>query len=266
MHTEDKLGKKAHMLVLISPSKTLDFDSTDLSRKCSSPLFNEEATQLVSKLRGFSKRKIRELMGVSEKLAELNQQRFLAWHNDASLAAARPAVLAYQGDVYQGLEADQFSEEDLDFAQDHLRILSGLYGLLRPLDMIEPYRLEMGVPLKVGRKKDLYAFWGEKLTRRVNGDVESSGSKAIINLASKEYWSAIDTRKLKVPVISPIFKDERNGEFKFITLFGKKARGWLTAHIIQNRITEPESLKQYSRDGYSFNPALSSETDWVFTR
>ncbi|MCL4103794.1 UNVERIFIED_CONTAM: hypothetical protein GTU68_029111 [Idotea baltica] len=205
-------------------------------------------------------------MGISKDLALLNHGRYTDWHPDFSPANAKQAILAFKGDVYLGLEAETFSEEDFAFAQDHLRILSGLYGLLRPLDLMQPYRLEMGTRLPVRRKKNLYQFWGDTLTNNLNALFEAHESKVLLNLASKEYFSALQPDKIKGEVISPVFKDWKNGQYKIISFFAKKARGRMTSWVMRHRVDAVETIKEFDLDGYAYHPELSEGGEWVFAR
>ena len=254
------------MLLLISPSKTLDFSPQKKVKTPTSPEFVEEAAELVRRLKKFSKKKLADLMGISEKLAAENFDRFQQWSPEHSRDNSKPCLLAFRGDVYDGLAAEKWKAADLKFAQRHLRILSGLYGVLRPLDAIQPYRLEMGTPLKVGRQKDLYAYWREIVTESIGQALRSARTSTIINLASKEYFSAVDFNELEANVITPAFKEYRDGRYKFLSFFGKKARGLMAGYILENKLKKPEQIKRFDVDGYSFNEELSSEADWVFTR
>lgn len=226
------------------------------------PAFLDQSKKLVSNIRGFSTAELMEFMEISEKLAELNRQRFKDWNTPFSTGNAKQAVLAFTGDVYDGLDATTLKKREMQFAQDHLRILSGLYGLLKPLDLIQPYRLEMGRPLETRNAKNLYEFWRATITEELNrakGDL-------LINLASQEYFKAIDKRKLDKQIVDPVFKDEKNGTFKTISFFAKKARGSMARFIIQNRITTADKLLSFSEDGYTYNPGLSKDSGPVFTR
>lgn len=254
------------MLIVISPAKTLDFDTPPVTSAYSQPDYLEDSEKLIRKLRTLSRKKIRELMGISKDLAQLNYERYIAWHNDFNPDNAKQAVLAFKGDVYLGLEAETFTEEDFEFAQDHLRILSGLYGVLRPLDLIQPYRLEMGTKLPVRRKKNLYDFWGTRLTNDINEVLGGHEEKVLLNLASKEYFGAIQPEQTKATIINPVFKDWKNGEYKILSFFAKKARGRMASWIIRHRIDQVEEVKGFELDGYSFNESLSTSYDWVFTR
>lgn len=205
-------------------------------------------------------------MGVSDKIAGLNAARFGEWQQPFSPDNARPAVLAFNGDVYTGLDAASFSEEDFAFAQSHLRILSGLYGLLKPLDLMQAYRLEMGTKLKNERGDNLYQFWGDIITDKVNDAIASSNTTALVNLASNEYFKSVKKKQLNADIITPAFKDWKNGQYKMISFFAKKARGLMARYIIENRITDVEQVKQFDVAGYSYNESLSKGNDWVFTR
>ncbi|MEM7038733.1 MAG: peroxide stress protein YaaA, partial [Bacteroidota bacterium] len=213
-----------------------------------------------------SRKKLTELMGISKNLAQLNYERYLEWEPEFSPGVAKQAILAFKGDVYLGLDAPSFTEEDFDFAQQHLRILSGLHGLLRPLDLIRPYRLEMGTRLKIRRKKDLYHFWGERLTDKMNETLTEADSNIVINLASKEYFSALQPETLKARIITPSFLDFKNGNYKMISFFAKKARGMMSAYLIKHRITNAEDIKAFDVGGYYFSEERSTEDNWVFLR
>ena len=253
------------MILLISPAKTLNFDSTDLKKK-SKPRFLTESQQLIDILKKKSAGDIKKLMSVSDKIANLNVERYHNFKTPFNLKNAKQAILAFRGDVYTGLDADNFEAAELEFAQNHLRILSGLYGVLKPLDLMQPYRLEMGTKLSNGFGKNLYEFWGEKLTKTINKDVKASKSNAIINLASKEYFSALQTKNLKADLYNIHFKEERNGVFKIISFSAKKARGMMAQFIIKNKLTDPKDLIGFDMDNYVFNDQLSKEKEFVFTR
>ncbi|MDX1408570.1 MAG: peroxide stress protein YaaA, partial [Saprospiraceae bacterium] len=210
--------------------------------------------------------KIGELMSISDKLARLNKERFDAFHDTDTIDKEKEAILAFKGDVYVGLDNATLSGSDLAWAQSHVRILSGLYGLLRPRDVIRPYRLEMGTRLKNARGKDLYAFWGDEITEMINQDLKYQKSKVILNLASKEYFHAVNTDMLQGDLYSANFLERRNGEYKFISFTAKKARGWLCRYIIDNRITDPEDVKEFDGEGFRYLKSLSSEREFVFVR
>ncbi len=231
---------------------------TDVSQAA----FLDQSQKLISKARMFSKPELMEFMAISEKLAELNHQRFKAWKQPFSLENAKQAALAFTGDVYDGLDATSLKKDDLIFAQNHLRILSGLYGLLKPLDLIQPYRLEMGRPLETCGAKNLYAFWKATVTEELN----QINDHLLVNLASNEYFKVIDIKMLDKQIISPVFKDEKNGKFKIISFFAKKARGKMARFIIENRIKTEDGLKGFAIDGYAYNAEYSSPSEPVFTR
>lgn len=254
------------MLSVISPAKTLDFETPATTAIHTQPDYLERSQALIEILRDYSPQRLSELMGISDKLAGLNAARFADWAPPFSPENAKPAAQAFQGDVYVGLEAAGFDDEDNAFAQRHLRILSGLYGLLRPLDLIQPYRLEMGTKLENAAGKDLYAFWKPLLTAELDKAVADSGTPVLVNLASNEYFKAIDTRKLRARVITPVFKDEKNGKLKIISFYAKKARGLMAAWMIRQRLEDPERLKEFDVAGYRFDGDLSQGDTLVFTR
>lgn len=254
------------MLAVISPAKTLDFDSAPIIRKSSQPLFLDDAQTLVQQLATMAPHELSSLMSISDKLGQLNYDRYQAWARPFSLSNARQAVLAFKGDVYIGLEPEQFSQEDFAFAQSHLCILSGLYGALRPLDLIQPYRLEMGTRLATSRGSDLYEFWGGKITDNINRAVKKSGSEVLVNLASNEYFKSVVPHALRCEVVTPVFKENKGGNYKVVSFLAKKARGMMTAYIIRNRLDLAQDIKNFDEDGYSFNADLSDAREWVFTR
>ncbi|OAE07270.1 peroxide stress protein YaaA [Pantoea sp. OXWO6B1] len=254
------------MLMVISPAKTLDYESPLATQRFTQPALLEKSQQLIKIARKLSPAQVASLMSISDKLAHLNAERFNSWQPDFSLENARQAILAFKGDVYTGLQAETFSEKDFDFAQDHLRMLSGLYGLLRPLDLMQPYRLEMGIKLANPAGHDLYHFWGDLLTEKLNDALASQGDDVLINLASDEYFKAIKPKKLQARLIKPVFLDEKNGKFKVISFYAKKARGLMTRYIIQHRLTKPEQLTRFDVDGYAFAADESRENELVFKR
>ncbi|MCB1700277.1 MAG: peroxide stress protein YaaA [Pseudomonadales bacterium] len=254
------------MLTIISPAKTLDFDTPPGTRRATQPRLVERSALLVEDARDLSPDDIRELMGVSEKIAELNHQRFMDWRLPFSLENAKQALLAFRGDVYTGLDADSLNTAQLGFAQQHLRILSGLYGLLRPLDLMQPYRLEMGLKFANRGGRNLYEFWGDSITEELNRDLKKSGSKLLVNLASNEYFHAVKPRALDADIITPVFKDLKNGKYKIISFFAKKARGQMARYIIDSELNDPAGLKKFRTDGYRYNKAESTAREWVFTR
>lgn len=254
------------MLIVVSPAKSLDFDTKARTRKFTEPQYLEESTQLVGQLRKLRPEDFSELMHISSDLAELNHMRYANWHTPFDLKNAKQAIFAFKGDVYIGLEAEKFSTADLNFAQNHLRILSGLYGLLRPLDLMQPYRLEMGSRFKNKKGKNLYEFWDSQLTENLNELFEQDKKPVLINLASKEYFSAIKPKSLNAEIISPVFKDFSSGKYKIVSFFAKKARGYMAAYIIQNRIKNPEKLKEFDVDGYWYSEKDSTPAQPVFLR
>lgn len=254
------------MLTVLSPAKTLDYDTAPTTQTSTVPRFMDQSALLVDDARGLNPEDISALMGVSEQIAHLNHERFMNWQVESTKDNAKQAVLAFKGDVYTGLRAETLSEDDLTFAQDRLRILSGLYGLLRPLDLMQPYRLEMGLKFANQRGKNLYEFWGEQLTETLNHDLASANTAVLINLASNEYFKAVKPKLLNADVITPQFKDLKNGQYKMISFFAKKARGIMARYIIDNRITEPEALKSFAEAGYYYSEAESKGDQWVFLR
>lgn len=254
------------MLSVISPAKTLDFETPSTTEQVSQPDFLKQSKALITILRDYSPQQISELMGISDKLAGLNAARFEEWRPPFTLSNAKPAAQAFQGDVYTGLQAENFTEAENRYAQSHLRILSGLYGLLRPLDLIQPYRLEMGTKLPNSAGKDLYAYWKPTLTPALNEAIAESGSNVLVNLASNEYFKAVDTKQLNARIITPVFKDEKNGTFKIISFYAKKARGLMSAWMIQQQVNEPDELKAFDVAGYRFDASASQGDTFVFTR
>ncbi len=254
------------MLTVISPAKTLNFDSPSTTRKATQPRFLERSAQLVDDARQLSPDDIRELMGVSAAIAELNHRRFMDWSQPFDRDNAKQAVLAFRGDVYTGLDADSMSTDQLAFAQQHLRILSGLYGLLRPLDLMQAYRLEMGLKFKNSGGANLYEFWGEELTRSLNKELRKSDSPVLINLASNEYFRALKPGLLEADIVTPVFKDLKNGKYKIISFFAKKARGRMARYIIDRELNDVAGLKKFRLDGYHYNAGESNARELVFTR
>ncbi len=254
------------MLTVISPAKTLDFESPLPTEEHSQPQFLKESRQLIKELRELSPDDISSLMKISPALGELNHQRFMNWKTPFTPANARAAALAFKGDVYVGLEADSFGKRDFQFAQKHLRILSGLYGLLKPLDLIQAYRLEMGTRFENSKGKDLYSFWGDKITEAINADLAAAKSNTLVNLASNEYFRSVKKKSLNAEIITPVFKDLKNGQYKIISFYAKKARGLMGAYIVKNRVKSIDALKAFDSEGYRYQPALSSASELVFTR
>ena len=254
------------MLIVISPSKTLNIEVDSPSDFHTTPLYLNQSQKLVNVLKKKNTKKLTDLMGISTNLAQLNYERFQLWHNPYDLEKAKQSIFAFRGDVYIGLDIDSFSDEDLQYSQKHLRILSGLYGVLKPMDSILPYRLEMGTPISIGSKKNLYEFWKRIITTEINTSLESQGDELLINLASNEYFKSIDTSKLHASIITPSFKDYKNGQYKMISFFAKKARGMMSRFVLQNRLTNIDDLKHFDEDGYYFNDSLSNESSLIFTR
>ena len=254
------------MLMVLSPAKTLDYESPLATDVHTLPDFIPRSAELIATLRDKSPAEISSLMQISDPLAELNVSRYASWTKKFSFRNARQAVLAFNGDVYEGLDARSLNPKQLTWAQDHLRILSGLYGLLRPLDLMQAYRLEMGTRLQTQRGKDLYAFWGDELTGHLADTLKSLKSKALVNLASEEYFKAIHADDLPVPVIAPVFEDWKGGKYKIVSFHAKRARGLMARYAIEKKITAPEKLQAFDTEGYAFAPAASDATRWVFRR
>ncbi len=254
------------MIAVVSPAKTLDFETQPCTELFTEPGFLEDSSVLVKRLRKYSQDGLGELMGVSAKLAALNHARYREWSTPFTPGNARPAVLAFKGDVYAGLRAESLSEEQFGYAQEHLRILSGLYGLLRPLDLIQPYRLEMGTALDTRRGKDLYAFWGDRITEALAADLAADDSDILVNLASNEYFNAVRPAKLGARVVTPVFKDEKNGAFKIISFFAKKARGLMSRYIIEEQPEAPADLQGFDAQGYAYDAGESAGDTLVFKR
>lgn len=253
------------MYTVLSPAKKLDFSPAAKGLRKSKPLFPDDTAELVKRARKFTPQDLKRLMGISENLATLNAERFRAFDLEGK-GATKQAALAFAGDVYLGLDANSLSKDDLTFAQKHVGILSGLYGLLRPLDAIQPYRLEMGSRVDTKRGSDLYAFWDGAITETVADQVKKSKSKVLINLASNEYFSAVNAKGLDCRIIQPVFKEVHNGKPKVLSFLAKKARGLMARHIIQERINSPEALKDFAVDRYRFDDTESTENRWVFCR
>ncbi len=254
------------MLIVISPAKKLDYDTVPAGRKSTIPEFLGHSQILIETLRRYSALDLAELMKLSIKLAELNFDRYFDWTREIGPDNAKQCLLAFKGDVYAGMGAEMLSAEDLDYAQQHLRILSGLYGLLRPLDLMMPYRLEMGTGLPNPRGKNLYEFWGDIITSQVNKALKKQGDEILVNLASNEYFKSIKPKQIAGRIITPQFKEKRDDECKMIGVFAKKARGMMARYIIRNRISEVERIKGFAEQGYSFNGPVSDSDNWVFTR
>lgn len=254
------------MLVILSPAKSLDYKTPPVTAEFTVPEMLDETEKLLARLRKMSPKQLSDLMNISPALGELNFERYQSWHRPFTPENARQAVLAFSGAVFQGLDASSLSEAHLQGLQRKLRILSGFYGVLKPLDLMQPYRLEMGTKLKYQRSADLYAFWKNKITPKIKEALAESGSKVLVNLASNEYYKSIDTKSLGADIVTPQFKDMKNGNYKMITVYAKMARGLMTRFIAQNDITDVDDLLAFDLDGYVFNPRLSKNAQPVFTR
>lgn len=250
------------MIILLSPAKTLDFESESPYKIASKPHFQKDADYLAAKLAKLKPSELGALMNISPKLSGLNAQRYADWKN----AGSKQAVFAYHGDVYEGLDAATLSESEIIFAQDRLYILSGLYGLLKPLDEIKPYRIEMATGFATPKGDNLYKYWGNRITDQLKKYMKTTGNSILVNLASKEYYAAVNTNRLKARVVTPVFKDKSNGNYAIISFFAKKARGMMSRFIIQHAITDVEMLQAFDEDGYHFNHYLSKGDQWMFTR
>ena len=263
------------MLAILSPAKTLDFESKLTTKKYSEPDFVQESSKLIKSLRQLEPNELSKLMKLSDNLAELNHRRYAEWEPEFSDPVARPAILAFKGDVYLGLDGPTLQPRELTWAQNHVRILSGLHGLLRPLDRIRPYRLEMGTRLKTTAGTNLYEFWGDRVTHALNAALKDQQSKAdqnkgkqptLVNLASNEYFGVLNPDKIDARVITPNFRELRDGKYRFLSFFAKKARGSMARYMIDHRVKTVKSLREFNYDGYSFNASLSSGDNWIFTR
>jgi cytoplasmic iron level regulating protein YaaA (DUF328/UPF0246 family) len=254
------------LIACLSPAKNLNFERTATAPPPTLPQHLQESTVLIERLREMSNQEIKSLMGLSDRLAELNVQRYSDWKPRFDGKTASPSLIAFDGDVYKGLDVETLDQEDLAFAQEHVRILSGLHGVLRPLDLIRPYRLEMGTRLEVAGSANLYEFWGDRITEDLNNALEEQGSDVLVNLASQEYFKSVKPRQLRARVIQPVFKDKKNGKYSVFFVYAKRARGMMTRFIVKNRVARPEDLKGFDLGGYAYNEELSSDTEWVFTR
>lgn len=253
------------MLVVLSPAKKLN-ENHPVKENATVPQFVDEAEKLINNLKKYSPKKLSKLMGLSDNLSELNVERYQEWQKEHNEKNAKTAGLLFDGEVYSGLAADKFTKAQLSYAQNNLRILSGLYGLLKPLDLVHPYRLEMGTKLKISRKNNLYEFWGDKIVDEVNSMLENQKEQTLINLASNEYFKAINKKKLKGNVVTPVFKDFNNGKYKAVMVYAKKARGMMANYIITNKIEKVEDLKGFDTAGYCYNEDASTTNELVFLR
>lgn len=254
------------MITIISPAKTLDFKTLSQTDKFSQPDLLNDSKVLIKELQKLNPIDIKKLMKVNDEIATLNFERNISWRLPFTPDNAKQALLAFKGQVFVGLEANSLSEKELMFAQDHLRILSGLYGVLRPLDLIQAYRLEMGIQLKNPIGKNLYEFWGMKINEILNKELLKQKYKVLINLASNEYFKSVKAKEIKADIITPIFKEQKGDAFKTVTVYAKTARGYMSRFIIQNEINNPEDIKAFDTEGYLFNNDLSTKNEWVFTR
>ena len=254
------------MLTILSPAKSLDFKNPIKVKKHTLPEFYLDSAKLIADLKKLPPQQVASLMGLSDKLAALNVGRYRDWSKKFTLENSRQAIFAFNGDVYDGFDVASLSPRDLNFAQDHLRILSGLYGILRPMDLMQPYRLEMGTALKNARGKDLYAFWGTAITKALEKILDGQKRPVLLNLASEEYFKSIQAGSLKCPIISPVFQDAKDGRYKIISFFAKRARGLMARYVIENRIQDPADLIDFNLDGYSYCPTGSKPERPVFRR
>ncbi len=254
------------MLIVLSPAKSLDFKTPSSTSHFTLPQFLTESQQLVDQLQAMTPADLASLMKISDKLAVLNVARYGSWRLPFTSKNAKQALLSFTGDVYRGLDAPTLRQNGLDYAQENIRILSGLYGILKPLDLMQPYRLEMGTRLQNSQGKELYEFWGEKLCNTIQKELQHHQFPVLVNLASKEYFTALKLASFQHQVITPAFKDWKNGQYKHINFYAKKARGLMTRFAIDNQITDPEQLKGFDYEGYQFDEKLSADSNWVFTR
>ncbi len=254
------------MLIVVSPAKTLDYESALPTEEFTKPAHLKQSQLLINRLKDFSALDLSELMHISSKIANLNFERNHQWKTPFTPKNARQAMFAFKGDVYSGLDAYSMTEQNIVFAQQHFRMLSGLYGLLRPLDLMRPYRLEMGSRLETSFGKNLYEFWDMQITDAINKQLKAIKSDTLINLASNEYFKAVKVKNIKGRIITPVFKDYKNGEYKMIGFYAKKARGLMSRYIIEHELTDAEQIKNFDREGYEFKQALSEGNTWVFTR
>ena len=254
------------MFFVLSPAKNLNEKAPAPVKEFTQPDLLAEAEILMRQLRELAPQQIAELMHVSDKIALLNAERNAEWHTPFTPDNAKQAVFMFNGDVYEGIAADTLKPEQIQYLQQHVRLLSGLYGVLRPLDLMQPYRLEMGTAFANTRGKNLYEFWGDIITDLLNDTLAQAGSDILINLASQEYFKSVNTKKLKARLITPVFKDEKNGKYKIISFYAKRARGLMVRYAAEHNITAPEMLKNFDYEGYAFNEAASNESEWVFMR
>jgi cytoplasmic iron level regulating protein YaaA (DUF328/UPF0246 family) len=254
------------MLIVLSPAKSLDYKTPVKVKAPTLPEFVSESAKLIADLKKLAPQEVADLMGLSDQLAVLNVGRYRDWSKKFTDQNSKPAIYAFDGDVYDGFDVKSLNTKAVDFAQEHIRILSGLYGALRPLDLMQPYRLEMGTTFKNARGKDLYAFWGERVTDSLKQILEKQKKPLLLNLASEEYFKVLQPKKLDCPVIAPVFQDEKDGKYKIISFYAKRARGLMARYIVENRITDPADLKGFNSDGYKYDAAQSKLEKPVFRR
>jgi hypothetical protein len=254
------------MIIILSPSKTLQRIDIDFNSKPTQPAFINQSEAIVKRMRSLSVNELKDLMSISQSLATLNYERFIKWQTPFNNANSYPALFTFKGDVYEGLSANDFSEKDAEFAHNHLRILSGLYGVLRPMDLMQPYRLEMGTKIDIEDSENLYQLWQEKLTEYFNNEFKGKKEKVLINLASNEYSKAINLKKIDAKVITPVFKEQKGNEYKTIAIYAKRARGLMARFAIKNRIINADDLKSFNQEGYVYAQSLSQKNQWVFIR
>lgn len=254
------------MLIVLSPAKSLDYDTPPTTDVHTTPAFVPRSAELIELLKKLSPAEIGSLMSISDPLAVLNVNRYASWSRKFTSKNAKQAVLAFNGDVYEGLDAASLNAKQLDYLQGHVRILSGLYGMLRPLDLMQPYRLEMGTRLANAHGKDLYAFWGGEITEAINAELATQKTPVLVNLASEEYFKVVKPKLLKAQVISPVFEDWKGGKYKIISFYAKRARGLMARYAALKNISQPDKLKAFDLDGYVFAPEASSDSSWVFRR
>lgn len=255
-------------MIILSPAKKLDYKQPAPVKKYTIPDYLDYSRQLINELQKLSVDEIARMMKLSKNLANLNKERYMEWEEPESPDEpySKQAVYAFQGDVFQGWQPETLKEEDMAFAQENVRILSGLYGILRPFDLMKPYRLEMGTKFGINGKNNLYEYWQRTITQGLNKKMEANGDRYLINLASNEYFKAIEPSKLNAEIITPVFKDNKNGKYRVVSFFAKKARGMMTRFVIENRIKDPEQLKLFESDGYYYNDEMSQGNTIVFTR
>ena len=254
------------MLIVLSPAKSLDYKTPSKVKASTLPEFVSESAKLITELKKLSPQQVANLMGLSDQLAALNVGRYRDWSKKFTTENSKPAIYAFDGDVYDGFDVKTLNAKAVDFAQDHIRILSGLYGALRPLDLMQAYRLEMGTAFKNARGKDLYSFWGSRVTDSLKKVLEKQKKPVLLNLASEEYFKVLQSKDLGCPIISPVFQDAKDGKYKIISFYAKRARGLMARYVVENRITDPADLKSFNLDGYRYFAAESKPDKPVFRR